>query len=453
MHDTAVLSLAAASMPRSRTLTQFDKEHPMSELARFDSWITDSGPAALVIREHLIPVEGTDGVFFPATYAPNQGADRDKEKFQGGYNIDFFPDGTNVCLIDSVGSQANRIEPLFAASAYADLVPQIIVTFPDHGLRLNLLHANHRAADAIIRCSPLEKGLRTAFREVLRGNAEQLAKIAPTSLVFGVWDSRDTSAKLPRLLASTIRAFNVRVHSRSANFLTQMTIDLAKLDILPDAESKDGFANALASKAPGGVQLMQTGSIRRDATVGLAALRRLTVLEGDGKVNAERTTALRRYILGLTLVAVTAPRDSYLRQGCNLVPDVDRPKESKVVNLDGSRSDFQLPHEEAIGFARAAMSAFGISPEREERFEVSLAEKAGEAKAVKVNGKVVSVDPASRTFKLKPKKGNESEVTATDKTEITRGKAATTFDAVVTVGEVLTVEVLDGVAKTISAKK
>ena len=35
----------------------------------FDAWLSDSGPAALVIREHLMPVEGRDGVLFPATYA------------------------------------------------------------------------------------------------------------------------------------------------------------------------------------------------------------------------------------------------------------------------------------------------------------------------------------------------------------------------------------------------
>lgn len=204
----------------------------MSKLDTFDKWFDDNGPAALVVREHLIPVEGADGVFFPATYAAQQGADKDKDKFQGGYNIDRFPDGTNVCLVDSVGSQANRIEPLFAREAYTDLVPQVVVTFPEKGLRLNLLYANHRAADAIIRCSAFEQELRAAFQEVLRGNAEKLAKLAPTSLVFGVWDSRDTSAKVPRLLSSTIRAFNVREHTRSANFLTQMTIDLAKLDIV-----------------------------------------------------------------------------------------------------------------------------------------------------------------------------------------------------------------------------
>ena len=61
----------------------------------------------VVIREHLIPIEGPDGVLFPATYAAGDG-------FPGGYNID-PPDGEkNVCLVDSVGSQANRIEPIFS---------------------------------------------------------------------------------------------------------------------------------------------------------------------------------------------------------------------------------------------------------------------------------------------------------------------------------------------------
>src|SRR5690606_11820251 len=115
-------------------------------------------------------------------------------------------------------------------------------------------------------CSGFEQDLRNAFQEVLRGNAETLAQIAPTSLVFGAWDSRDTQAKLPRLFSSTIRAFNVRQHTRSANFLVQMTIDLEKLELLPEARSEEGFKNALASKAPGGVQLTSNGSIRRDTT-------------------------------------------------------------------------------------------------------------------------------------------------------------------------------------------
>jgi CRISPR-associated protein Csb1 len=423
----------------------------MSDLAQFDKWFEDAGPAALVLREHLIPVEGADGVFFPATYAPQQGADKDKEKFQGGYNIDVFDEKSNVCLVDSVGSQANRIEPLFAKEGYTDLVPQVVVTFPSKGLRLNLLHANHRAADAIVRCSAFEKELRTAFQEVLRGSAEKLAKLAPTSLVFGVWDSRDTSAKVPRLLASTIRAFNVHRHTRSANFLTQMTIDLAKEGILPGADSKEGFANALASKAPGGVQLMPHGSIRRDVTVGLAALRRLAVLEADGAMSADRTKALRRYILGLSLVALTAPQECYLRQGCNLVPDIDKPRDFKVVNSDGTRDDFTLSHGAAVEFARSAMKKFGIDAGKEHPFDASIAEKAAEDKVEKFTGfSVTAVDAGSK--KVKAKKGNKQfECTVNSATVILKGTEPGAFESLA-VGGKIDAEVLGGVAVKITVK-
>lgn len=430
----------------------------MSELSQFDNWFADTGPAALVLREYLIPVEGADGVFFPATYAPQQGADKDKDKFQGGYNIDEFHDGTNVCLIDSVGSQANRIEPIFTRQGLSDLVPQLFVTFTPKDAKevkappLNLLHANHRAADAIFRCSAFEEELRTAFQEVNRGNAEKLAKLAPTSLVFGVWDSRDTQAKLPRLLSSTIRAFNVRRHTRSANFLTQMTIDLAKLDILPGADSKEGFANALASRAPGGIQLMPNGSVRRDATIALAALRRLAVREADGTLAEDRTKHLRRYILGLALVAITAPQDPYLRQGCNLVPDHDKPREWKVVNLDGSREPFTLSHDDAVKYAREAMKNFGI--EREERktaFDPLIADKAREAKPEKIKGaEVLSVDTVAQKFKVRAN-GTEHEIATTDETKFKKKNKAAAFE-VVAVGAKLDLEVVNGVAVTVNTK-
>jgi CRISPR-associated protein Csb1 len=424
----------------------------MNDVHEFDNWFSDDGPAALVIRQHLAPVEGIDGVFFPATYAAQLGADRDKDKFQGGYSIDYFDDKTNVCLIDSVGSQANRIEPIFAREGYSNLVPQIFVTFPEQGIRLNLLHANHRAADAIVRCSAYEKELRIAFLEVLRGNYEKLAKFAPTSLVFGVWDSRDTSAKVPRLVTSTIRAFNIRPHTRSANFLTQMTIDLAKLGIMPDAESKDGFANALASKAPGGVQLTASGSIRRDATLGLAALRRLTVLEQDGTLAIERTQALRRYILGLSLVALTAPQDSYLRQGCNLVPDTEKPREFVIVDYDGTRKGTNLTHPQALAYARVAAQAFKIGPNREERFDAIIADQASEEKPVKMKGEVVSVDAGSKTFQIKVK-AKEHDIIVNEQTVITKDKQPATFETALTVGCSANLEVLKGIALNIAVKK
>jgi len=56
----------------------------MSDVKQYDSWLTDDTAAAIVVREPLVPVEGADGVFFPATYA----AAENKNEFPGGYNVD-----------------------------------------------------------------------------------------------------------------------------------------------------------------------------------------------------------------------------------------------------------------------------------------------------------------------------------------------------------------------------
>ena len=181
-----------------------------NKITQFDHYLTGSGPAALVIREYLVPVEGADGVLFPPTFASGDG-------FPGGYNIDGDLNGENIALIDSLGSQANRIEPMFAEPNYAALVPQVIIKAGAKSV--SLLQAGHRAGDAIVRCSALQQEFQDAFKKLLDGDATALAKIAPTSLVFGVWDSRDTQAKMPRLIASTIRAFNVRKLTRSAQFV------------------------------------------------------------------------------------------------------------------------------------------------------------------------------------------------------------------------------------------
>src|SRR5688500_6904340 len=89
----------------------FPSRCPMSDATKFGHYRGGDGAAALAIRAWLMPVEGPDGVLFPSTYAAG-------DYFPGGYNIDGDPNGKNVCLIDSVGAQANRIEPLFAEDKY-----------------------------------------------------------------------------------------------------------------------------------------------------------------------------------------------------------------------------------------------------------------------------------------------------------------------------------------------
>jgi CRISPR-associated protein Csb1 len=346
----------------------------MSDLDKYDNWLKTDAVAAIVIRESLVPVEGSDGVLFPPTYA----AAEDKKVFPGGYNIDPPEGEKNVCLIDSVGAQANRIEPLFSRPEYAELVPQIIITAGEKSV--NLLEAGHRAGDAIVRCTPLQKKLQDAFKSVLRGSALDLAKIAPTSLVFGVWDSRDTQAKLPRLVTSTIRAFDVRKLTRSAQFSPSADyIGLGLLEDTTDKKTKDayaerGFIHVPATGSHGGV--IANGGIRRDVTFSLAALRLLVA--GD---DVAQTLTLQRYILGLSLVATTVPAPTYLRQGCNLVPDIDDPRTIKLVHADGKREDLTIAPGEAIVFAKAAADAFGVGESETVAFDPDLAKKdiAGES--------------------------------------------------------------------------
>jgi CRISPR-associated protein Csb1 len=338
----------------------------MSEM-KIDEWLKDSvdAPAAVVLREYLAPVEGKDGVFFPPTFA----AAENSKEFAGGYNINELSNGENVCLVDTVGSQANRIEPMFGTSKYSSLVPQIVIEAGQKSL--SLLEAGHRAGDAIVRCTQLKDALRAAFEDLKKGNAVPLAKLAPTSLVFGVWDSRDTQAKAPRLLAATIRAFNVSRLTRSAQY--NPAIDYVGEGLLEETDEKDalkayserGFRHVPASNTHGGV--IAKGDIRREVTLQIAALR---LLRGP---NDKETSALRSYLLGLALVAFTKPAVGFLRQGCNLVLDGDRKPESNVVFADGRREASGLTHEAALAFANKAAAAFGVGESQKVKFDPKVA--------------------------------------------------------------------------------
>ncbi len=345
----------------------------MDILTRFDEYLQYDGPAALVIVEHLAPVEGPEAVLFPPTFAAGG-------SFRGGYNIDTFPDGRNVCLVDSVGSQANRIEKIFLYEQYSQLVPQVSVIAGDK--EVSIFEIGHRAGDALIRCSSAQTDFQSAFKSQLSGNSEPLARLAPTSLVFGVWDSRDTQAKLPRLIASTIRAYNVRQLTRGAIY--NPPVDYTALDIFSEDDkakaegdnkspiARRGFVHNPASAAPGGV--IADGGIRRDASLSLSALRQL-----HAGHDRNRTLTLRRYVLALSLVALTAPSETYLRQGCQLVTrlreDGTPQREFLEVYPDGSRRPCSASHKDALRFAEAAANAFGIAEPRKIPFKKELAQQ------------------------------------------------------------------------------
>lgn len=336
-------------------------------------WLDDpKGPVALVFKQKLVPVEGERAVIFPPTYAVGES--------EIPYNLDELPDGTKVATIDSVGSQANRMEPIFKAAKlgepknpFADLVPQIDILYGNEK-SISILEAGHRLGDAIVRSSDLRDEAQKAFRIFLdTGDATSLAKLSPTSLVFGVWDSRDTQAKLPRLVQSVIRAWDVAPLTRSAQY--NPPIDYSELEVFSEEEkakqegdpksplAKRGFVHVPATGAHGGVVVR--GSIERTVTVNLVALRRL---EGE---NAQK---LRRYILGLALVAATEPLDGFLRQGCLLVQDENAPAAWVVVGRDGSRPPITLTSATALDYANQAAATFGVGPDRRVAFRKEFAQ-------------------------------------------------------------------------------
>ncbi|MFN7926874.1 MAG: type I-U CRISPR-associated RAMP protein Csb1/Cas7u [Blastocatellia bacterium] len=382
-----------------------------TKLEQFDDyiksidWLTDAdSPVAITLEEILEPAEGRDAVIFPPTFAVGKGATHpyqidtlDKNltaqgAAQAGYEA-------NNCLIDSIGAQANRAETKFKESPLSDLVPQITVKLND-AVKANLLDVGHRIADGAVRFSGLRDDV-TAAIQTLRdeANAEPLAKLAPTSLLLGFWDSRPdtTMYKFGRMLSSTIRATNVEIVKRSAQF--NNTFDptaLGLADEIPEGEtepqetsgkaadgkdplSKLGLRAAPAVNTHGGVRVY--GQIVRRTQINLVRLRALAVTK-EGQIDEAETLKLRRYLLGLALVAARVQTDYNLREGCLLRC---QRAQAQTVYTQRESTPFTLPLSAAFAYAKQAAEAFGVGANKEVGFDAKAAVEA--VKKVKADKK------------------------------------------------------------------
>ena len=335
------------------------------------SWV-EGDISALVLREHLIPVEGKETPFFPPTFAGTSSED-------SSYCIDVMKDGTRVCLVDTVGSQANRMEPVFMQTPYDKLIPQITIDAGQY--RINLCKVGHRAADAFLRNSSISGDIKKALVDMQKRNdALGLAKIAPTSLVFGMWDSRDTQVKTPRIVSSVIRAYDVDLLSRSAQYFPP--VDYRENDILgeyknkkeKDTRSELGYNEIPSTNTHGGV--IAHGVIQRDVVINFAALRKIRSADN------EQTIVLQKYILGLSLVAASSIKEWDLRQGCLLTrdPNNEEPK-WELVSPDGKRNIMNIKHDEVLKYAQKMADEFKVGMNRDDvRFIPNNAKKEIEAK-------------------------------------------------------------------------
>lgn len=164
-----------------------------NQSGNYDDLLKEDGPAAIVLKQWLKPVGGS--VIFPPTYAnPSQ-----RKGDPPVYNIDRFEDSKHsVCVIDSIPSQANRIEPMLGRLVDKEgkpikLVPRVVVkaTVSGEEKEVDLLDAGHRAADAVIQFSTLRDEIAKAIKSLKAGNSEPLANLAHISAIRHVGFARE----------------------------------------------------------------------------------------------------------------------------------------------------------------------------------------------------------------------------------------------------------------------
>ena len=194
--------------------------------------------AALRRVQRLQPVGGEGDTIFPPTYPPDQGSpqqNRIPRHVYGRQRVASLspeagaggPATVRTVLIDSVQSQANRLEEALLDAARDDdfPLPFVSVDFSDADLapltRITSLDAPHRVYDAILRDSHSDG---TAFMDTESGrrlaaatpaDATALFELSPNALLFGAWHSQGggggLGAKFPRAIVSEILGIDVPV--------------------------------------------------------------------------------------------------------------------------------------------------------------------------------------------------------------------------------------------------
>ncbi len=404
--------------------------------ARLQSAI--AADAAIRRRRRLQPAGGPGDKIFPPTY-PGEGARNPPPRHV--FEIRREPTGGGVAcvLIDSVQSQANRLEEsLREAIAEGVRIPHVSVDFGGSGIDfppITSLDAPHRLFDAILRDSAhegvpfMQSPSGIAIATATSADASAILRLSPTALIFGVWNSTGEGgglgAKFARVLTSEIVGFNVPVEEitqrgeteiRTSARRTGSRIDplgiLRKVDVYKTKSGWDTDQQRLADRskndkpkkvrpseinhgniAPSVQALGVTMEYAEHVVVlSLAGLRRARF----GR--AEWNASARSYLAALALLAIVE-QDAMgyaLRSRCDLVPDGHAPFE--IVRSDGSAESFDLDRDTARALyteAKDAAAAAGI-------------EFVPEPLVLKPQQKLVDIIKRSRELALQGEGGEES---------------------------------------------
>jgi CRISPR-associated protein Csb1 len=337
--------------------------------------------AAFRRRRRLQPVGGAGDKIFPPTY-PGEGNNAPPRHVFEKRRID----GRDVpcVLIDSVQSQANRLEEALLVAAtggHIDL-PRLVVDFLSGGLNnvpaISSLEAPHRIFDAILRDS-LHDG--KAFRQSVLGqrvrqaraqDASAILEVSPTALLFGAWNSTGEGggigAKFARAIVSEIVGIGAaveevndtrsggHVETRTAGRRTGSRID--PLGILKSVEVYKGETDWDITEKGAGKKAKKVspskinhGNIapsvqalgvtcdyaEQTVVITLAGLRRLRF---GGKPERDRTARAFLAALGLVALLEAEAQGYALRSRCDLVCEGEAPLE--LVSFDGKAEKIDI---------------------------------------------------------------------------------------------------------------
>ncbi len=367
-----------------------------SEALTFDrlSKAVGGHAAAIRCRIKLQPAAGAGTKVFPPTHAGGVYA-TEKRRLP----IEGKPGETreaDCVLLDSVQSQANRIEDAMQAAIDSGelKMPLIVVEFGDTVAdvqRVTSLQAPHRAADAILRDSltgelddkkksiPFRK---SEFGEAITNsslaNATGLFRYCPHALFLGVWDSTGPKgglgAKFARALVSEIVGIDAVIGTKTASRIDPLQIRRGAAVI----KGKDSWKMAESDKAKGAVSPSEInhGNIPPDvasgsatiayaehtAVLSLPQLRRLrfplnAALDKNPQKQAEMDNAARTVLAALALVGLTLSLEHGcdLRSRCLLFPE--GPLSFELLEVPGKPEAISLASKDAIAIYNAAVAA------------------------------------------------------------------------------------------------
>ncbi len=375
--------------------------------------------AAIRRVRKLQPAGGPGDKIFPPTYpGDGRGAKSPARHVFERRRIS----GENVLcvLIDSVQSQANRLEEALKVAREAGALAFSVITVDfsntevsDIG-RITTLDAPHRVFDAIIRDSELN-GVR--FRETDQGrrlveakahNARAVYELSPTALVFGAWNSTGEGgglgAKFPRCIVSEIVGVGVATeHSINSQTgeesdepsgrRTGSRIDplgtLRSVKIYKRAGSDgDWTVNESEAEKTKNIPVLysgkkRTGEAGRPALINhgnvkpsvdrlgvsidyalhsfvlsFAALRRLHFTANSGVASpADLTAQTVLAALGLTAATAQDRNGYFLRSRCDLVPEENSARGFEIIAADGTIETVDLDFPQSRGLLDEAVRA------------------------------------------------------------------------------------------------